>query len=239
MDRTDARLYLVPVWLGEAGGSEWLAPIIVDTVGRVEHFFVEHERTARRMLRRIDPLFDLDRIQLHRLDKDSTEEDLDAYLRVALENGNTAILSEAGMPAIADPGARLIARAHAAGVRVVPLAGPSAFLLALAASGLNGQRFCFHGYLPRDRHERRQAIQQIERDLQRSGTTQLFMETPYRNQALIGELLRTLSPGTALCVAMDLTQPGEQVRMCTVAEWRRTRVELPEVPAVFLIGVAQ
>ncbi|MCB0792186.1 MAG: SAM-dependent methyltransferase [Flavobacteriales bacterium] len=213
-----------------------MAPNVVETIRHIRHFFVEHERTARRTLRRMDPEFDLDRVHLYRLDKDSTEEDLDALLRIALEHGNTAILSEAGMPAIADPGARLVARAHVAGVRVVPLAGPSSFPLALAASGLNGQQFCFHGYLPRDRHERRQALQRIEREMKRTGATQMFMETPYRNRALLDELLRALSPGTLLCVALDLTQPGEQIVTRTVAEWRSSQVELPEAPALFLIG---
>lgn len=228
-------LYLLPVWLGEAGGTELMPPRNIATAARLVHFFCEHERTARRMLRRLCPGLDLNAITLHRLDKDSTEAELSAMLSVLREH-DAAIISEAGMPCIADPGARLVARAHDAGVRVEPLTGPSSLLLALAASGLNGQRFTFHGYLPREQDRRRQALRELERQALHGGGAQLFIETPYRNDALLADALAVCQPGTRLCIAADLDQPGGSVITRTMAGWRAAGTAPGKRPCVFILG---
>ena len=173
-------MYLLPVWLGDHGGVEQLPPENVVLAQRIILFFCEHEKTARRMLRRMVPDLDLSALELHRLDKDTSDAEAASMLALMKDGRDAAIISEAGMPGIADPGAALVRAAHVQGVRVVPLIGPSSLTLALAASGLNGQRFTFHGYLPIKPGERRAAIKRLESEAVRTGAAQLFIETPYR-----------------------------------------------------------
>ncbi len=229
-------LYLMPVWLGDAGGVEQMPPENIAVAARITLWFAEEEKTARRMLRRLVPTIDLGALEMHRLDKDSDAEDVAAMIALLKGGRDGAIITEAGMPGIADPGAALVRAAHAVGIQVVPLTGPSSLFLALAASGLNGQTFTFHGYLPRDARERTQAIQRLERDCQRSGAAQLFIETPYRNDALLADLLRTCGPGTMLTLAVDLTQPGGTVITRSIAHWRKENSSIGKRPAVFILG---
>jgi 16S rRNA (cytidine1402-2'-O)-methyltransferase len=228
-------LYLLPVWLGEAGGPEMMPPANIAIAERVKIFFCEHERTARQMLRRMSATIDLNAIALHRLDKDTSEVEL-AQMAALLKDHTAAIISEAGMPCIADPGARLVARAHDAGITVVPLTGPTSLMLALAASGMNGQRFTFHGYLPREGPARKLALKQVEQDARRNGGAQLFIETPYRNDAMLADAIGTLEGGTRLCIAIDLEQPGGSVQTRTIAAWRKHTPTLGKRPCVFIIG---
>lgn len=228
-------LYLLPVWLGEEGGVDLLPPANIAIAGRVQHFFCEHERTARRMLRRMSPDIDLNTIVLHRLDKDTTDLELSGMIAV-LKTHDGAIISEAGMPCIADPGAKLVARAHQAGIKVQPLTGPSSLLLALAASGMNGQRFTFHGYLPRESAARRQELKRLEQDAQRTGGAHLFIETPYRNEALLEDALSICSERTRLCIAVDLDLPTASVVSRPLSEWKKHRPKLDKRPCVFIIG---
>ncbi|MCW5897981.1 MAG: SAM-dependent methyltransferase [Flavobacteriales bacterium] len=227
----------MPVWLGEAGGVEQLPPENLAIAGRIGLWFAEEEKTARRMLRRMLPTIDLAAQEIHRFDKDSDDHDAQRLIALLRDGRDAAILSEAGMPGIADPGAKLVRAAHAQGITVVPLTGPSSLLLALAASGLNGQAFTFHGYLPRDARERRQAIQRLEREAQRTGAAQLFIETPYRNDAMMEDLLRSCVPGTLLAVAVDLTQPSGSVVTHDIATWRKVYRPIGKRPAVFILGV--
>lgn len=229
-------LYLLPVWLGDHGGVEQMPPENVAIAGGIDLWFCEHEKTARHMLRRLVPAISLPQLQMHRLDKDTTVEEATGFIRLLKDGRNGAIISEAGMPGVADPGARLVHAAHQLGVKVVPLVGPSSILLALAASGLNGQSFTFHGYLPVKPHERKPAIKRIEHEAVRTGGAQLFIETPYRNDALLVDLLKELAPGTVLTIAIDLTQPGGNVRSMEVARWRTEKPDLGKRPAVFIIG---
>lgn len=229
-------LYLMPVWLGEHGGPEMLPPQNLSIAKGIRTWFTEHEKTARQMLRRMLPNVDLGAQRMMRLDKDSTAAEVDAMVRVLAAGEDGAILSEAGMPGIADPGALLVAAAHRAGIPVVPLVGPSSLLLALAASGLNGQQFTFHGYLPRTPQERRAAIRRLEAEAERTQGAQLFIETPYRNDALVEDLLRTCAPDTLLTLAVDLTQPDGQVRTCAVREWQKAPWMPGKRPAVFILG---
>lgn len=236
MLRGNGVLYLMPVWLGELGGTEQLPPENIAIAGRVDLWFAEHEKTARLMLRRMLPEIDLQRQEIHRFDKDGTTAEAEALLRLMQGGRDAAVISEAGMPGIADPGALLVRAAHRIGIRVVPLTGPSSMMLALAASGLNGQRFTFHGYLPRTPQERKQAIRKIEADALRSGGAELFMETPYRNDVLLGELLQTCASSTLLTIAVDVTQPGGSVETRSVSNWSKDTPILGKRPAVFILG---
>lgn len=228
-------LYLLPVWLGDAGGTELLPPANIAVAERLKLFFCENVRTARRMLRRMSKTIDLDSITFHILDKGTTPEEMDRYTSL-LGSQDAAIISEAGMPAIADPGARLVARAHRKGVAVLPLTGPSSLFLALAASGLNGQQFTFHGYLPREAGPRKQQIKKLEQAALHSGAAQLFIETPYRNDALFGNLLATCAATTRLCIAIHLEQPDGSVTTRAIGEWKKDRPVLGKRPCVFILG---
>lgn len=234
--KLDGALYLLPVWLGDGGGPELLPPVNIAVAERVKLFFCEHERTARRMLRRMSAAIDLGALELLVLDKDTPAADLDAYARL-LGTQDAAIISEAGMPCIADPGARLVAAAHRKGVRVVPLTGPSSLFLALAASGLNGQQFVFHGYLPREPAARRAQLKKLEQHAQQSGAAQLFIETPYRNEVLLQALLEHLQHNTRLSVSSGLTLPTARTHSRPVKFWRQ-QPHGPDkhTPAVFAIG---
>ncbi|MCC6400555.1 MAG: SAM-dependent methyltransferase [Flavobacteriales bacterium] len=232
----EAILHLIPVWLGEAGGTDQLAPMSLQAVREVRTYYVEHERSARRALRRMDPGFDLDRIDLHVLDKDTDDATVRRYAERVREVGQAAVLSESGMPCIADPGARLVALAHTMNIEVRPHPGPSSLLLALAASGLDGQHFVFHGYLPREADERRRVLRAIAQDAQRTGRSQLFIETPYRNDALLADLLRTVDGGLRLSIAAELMQPDAFIRTRTVNEWRSDTPALKDRRTVFVLG---
>jgi len=235
-ERVYGTLYLLPVWLGDVGGTEQLPAMNVEVVKRITLFFTENEKTARRILRRMDPTIDLPSQEMHRLDKDTSMHEATALLQYMKGGRDAAILSEAGMPGIADPGARLVHAAHIAGVEVVPLTGPSSLFLALAASGLNGQQFTFHGYLPVKTPERKAAIKRLEQEIARTGGAQLFIETPYRNDAMLNDLLSTCASNTLLTVAIDLTQPGGSTVTRSISAWKRKVPILGKRPAVFILG---
>ncbi|MBK9177567.1 MAG: SAM-dependent methyltransferase [Flavobacteriales bacterium] len=226
----------MPVWLGNHGGTDQLPPENVILAQRIDLYFCEQEKTARGMLRRMVPTIDLSRLEMHRLDKETSAAEAMRMLALMKDGRDAAVISEAGMPGIADPGALLAGAAHRSGIVVVPLIGPSSVVLALAASGLNGQHFTFHGYLPVKPKERKQAIRRLEQDAVRTGAAQLFIETPYRNDALLADLLSTCAPSTALTIAVDLTQPGGSVRTLEIAQWRIEPLVLGKRPTVFIIG---
>jgi len=235
-ERAYGTLYLLPVWLGDVGGTEQLPVQNIEVLRSISLFFTENEKTARRMLRRMDPSIDLPAQEMHRLDKDTIMHEATSLLQHMKGGRDAAILSEAGMPGIADPGARLVHAAHLAGVEVVPLTGPSSLFLALAASGLNGQQFTFHGYLPVKTPERKAAIKRLEQEITRTGGAQLFIETPYRNDAMLNDLLTTCSPDILLTVAIDLTQPGGSTITRSIAAWKKRIPVLGKRPAVFILG---
>ena len=229
---SSGRLFLIPTDLASGTVDAWVGAHLKEAVASLRHFVVEHPKTARQFLKSLGlPLADL---QLDVLDEHSKGADAAALAR-HLESGDLGLLSEAGCPAIADPGAMLVEEAHRLGARVIPLVGPSSLVMALMASGLNGQRFAFHGYLPQRSPEREQAIQRIEERSRREGETQLFIEAPYRNDQLLSALLATCGSGTRLCLATDLTAAGEQVMTRTIAEWAKAVPKLDRRPTVFLL----
>ncbi len=230
------RLFILPAWLSEDTLPEAVVPAaVIERIRSLEAFVVEDAKAARAWLAACRHPRPLRELSFAELNEHTPGERVPALLAPALAGTDLGLLSEAGLPAIADPGAQLVATAHARGVVVVPLVGPSSILLALAASGLEGQRFRFLGYLPADAAERRKRIAEIERDSAQRVETQIFIETPYRNDAMLSDLLGTCRGATRLAVAADLTSPAEWIRMQSVEAWRGKPVTLGKRPAIFLL----
>lgn len=228
-------LYLIPVTLGDVPHERVLPAYNREVVGEIRHFIVEEVRTARRFLRRMDPQFPIDDCTFYPMGKHADERLFTQYL-APLEAGHpVGVISEAGCPAVADPGADLVAIAQRRGLRVVPLVGPNSMILAVMASGLNGQSFAFTGYLPVDPAERARRLRTLETRAQTERQTQLCIEAPYRNRKLFDALLQTLRPTTRLCIAAGLTTPDEWVHTHTIREWKNlTLPDINRTPALFL-----
>jgi len=230
-------LYLIPVELGDVPHSHILPAANHDIVCSIRHFAVEDVRSARRFLRRVDAAFDIDGATFYPMGKHADAAVYAECLKPLEQGLSVGVISEAGCPAVADPGADIVALAQRRGLKVVPLVGPSSMLLAVMASGLGGQSFAFTGYLPIDDAERERCIRRLEKRAWDERQTQLFIETPYRNIRMFAHLLRVLKPQTRLCVAAAITTPDEYIRTRTVAEWRRhAQPDIDRKPAIFLIG---
>jgi 16S rRNA (cytidine1402-2'-O)-methyltransferase len=231
------RLFLVPNLLGVVPPEEVLPHRTIAVARALKHFVVETPKAARQFIKSLQSEQPIQSIDFARLDVNTLPHRVPQLLQPALDGVDLGLLSDAGCPGVADPGALLVAAAHRAGVRVVPLVGPSAVLLALMAAGMNGQQFAFHGYLPVAPEARIKALKALDDAVARSGVTQIFIETPYRNDALLAATLAACRATTELCVAADLTLPTEQVIRRPIAQWRdRARSELSRRPAIFLLG---
>jgi 16S rRNA (cytidine1402-2'-O)-methyltransferase len=229
-------LYLIPTQLADPFEPGQILPTsVIATARRLDFFVAENAKSARAFLKAIGVTRPLSTISIHELDKHAKAELMVDLLAPLLTGNDMGLVSEAGAPAVADPGALVVAAAHAAGARVAPLVGPSSLLLGLMASGLNGQNFAFHGYLPQEKSARCRAILDLERESRQRNMTQLFIETPYRNQAMYADLLLTLAPATRLCIASNLTGLTENVRTRTIFQWRGHPTELEKSPTLFLI----
>lgn len=229
-------LYLIPSTLGEAPPADVLPVHTIETARKLDYFVVEHAKSARRFLSQIQTETPLQSLEMAELSEHTAAAELPALLAPLLAGRDAGLLSEAGCPGVADPGAELVALAHQRGVRVVPLVGPSSILLALMASGLNGQGFAFRGYLPVDEAARSKAIVALEADSARLKQTQIFIETPYRNHKLLTALLAQCRLGTRICVATDLTLPTEWVLTRKVSEWKASSIsDLNKRPSIFLL----
>lgn len=227
-------LYLIPNTLGEDNFSFVLPDEVKSVIESLDYFIVENERTARAYIKRLLPDKIQKDIHVEIIDKHTDPLDLPGFLR-PIENGkNAGIISEAGVPCIADPGAEIVSIAHRKGLKVIPLVGPSSILLALMASGFNGQQFAFRGYLPFDQQIRKRVFQAMNKDI-KDGITQIFMETPYRNNKLLEELLKIMHPETKLCIACDITLENEYIRTKTIANWVGSLPDLHKRPTIFLI----
>jgi 16S rRNA (cytidine1402-2'-O)-methyltransferase len=228
-------LYLIPTPLGE-GDITWMIPAAVrQCIAGLGHYIVEHPKTARRFLKQIGCILPLQTIRMQVLNEHTQLKEFADLLAPLLAGNDIGLLSEAGCPAVADPGAGLIRLAHQKNVRVVPLVGPSSILLALMASGLNGQRFVFHGYLPVEKNRRVRTIVDLEKDSIARDQTQIFIETPYRNQKLLESLVFTCNNDTVLCIACNLTLASETISTRTVREWKRALPDLRDKPTIFLL----
>ncbi len=229
------KLYLIPTTLGEMQPEDVLPQTIKRSIDFIDHYIVENEKTARRFIKSVHPEKKQSELKLSLLNKHTEESD---YLKMTdpLLNGmNVGLVSEAGCPGVADPGAVIVKIAHEKGIQVIPLVGPSSILLAIMASGMNGQSFAFNGYLPIDAGEKRNAIKQFERLSQEKNQSQLFIETPYRNNKLLDDLIQILNPQTHLCIACDITLPTEFIKTKTVNEWKKNKVDLHKRPCIFII----
>jgi 16S rRNA (cytidine1402-2'-O)-methyltransferase len=228
-------LYLIPVPLAEGSVAKAVPPLHHTIINNLHHYIVENEKTARHWLKAMDlqtPQSDL-KIQVY--GKHSEKRSLGEYF-TDLESGkDVGLMSEAGCPAIADPGSELVAEAHHRRIKVVPLVGPSSIMLALMASGLNGQSFAFYGYLPIDKAERSRRIKELEGLSERLKQTQIFIETPFRNNQLLEEILRSCHPNTKLCVAVNLTADDEEIHSASIADWRKKKTDFHKKPAIFLL----
>jgi len=228
-----AKVYLIPSLLDE-DGTNAIPPYVADAVKDCTVFFVENERTARRFLKKIWKEMFIDDYEWFVIDKGEAEIQ-NIFKEKIKQNKNIGIISEAGCPGVADPGQFLIATAHEKNVEIRPLVGPNSILLALMASGMNGQQFQFAGYLPIDASQRVKTIKELEAESQKKNCTQIFIETPYRNNQLVEALLKTCKPSTRLCLAADLTGKSEWIKTKTIADWKKEKVDLHKRPAIFLL----
>ena len=228
-----AIVYLIPSLLDE-NGLHTIPPYITDTIKKCGVFFVENERTSRRFLKQLWKEMVIDNYEWFTIHK-AEEEAISIFKQKLKEGKIIGIISEAGCPGVADPGQLLIAAAQEMNVEVKPLVGPNSILLALMASGMNGQQFHFAGYLPIDNQQRMQAIKELETESKKKNCTQLFIETPYRNNQLIEVILKTCSPSTRLCIAVDITGEKEWIKTKTVAEWKKEKIDIHKRPAIFLL----
>ncbi|RZF29499.1 SAM-dependent methyltransferase [Paraburkholderia sp. UYCP14C] len=235
-------LYLIPNTLGEGDASalELVLPAPVRARAASLHYYIgENAKTTRAFLKKVGTERPIQEIEIRELNVNTPPGEIDKLLAPLLSGTDAGLVSEAGCPAVADPGALLVRRAHERGVKVVPLVGPSSILLALMASGLNGQSFAFHGYLPVDAAERAKRLRDLEQQSRKSRQTQIFIETPYRNRALLDTLLASCVPSTLVCVAVDLTLPSETIASRSVADWKKKpEIDLHKRPAIFLILAA-
>jgi 16S rRNA (cytidine1402-2'-O)-methyltransferase len=229
-------LYLIPNTLGGDNPGEVIPEGVVGKLQELDHFIVENERNARRFLIKCGYQKPIDSVRFFLLNKHTSTAEKREYVKLCTEGQDMGVISEAGLPGVADPGAEIVGLAHHSGIRIVPLTGPSSILLALMSSGMNGQEFCFHGYLPVKPHERKSRIRELEIATKKTGATQIFIETPYRNNALLQALMESCNDTTRLCIACDLTLPGEYIKSQKISSWKKERVDLHKRPCIFLIN---
>ncbi len=229
-------LYLTPNLLGDTDPNRVLPPYNTTIINNLHHFIVENIRTTRRFLKKINKEIDIDSLTFYELNQHTPAAAVTTYITPLLNGTDMGIISEAGCPAIADPGAAIVELAQRHGIRVIPLVGPSSILLALMASGFNGQTFAFRGYLPIDASQRTQQIKQLEKRTRTHDETQIFIETPYRNSRILQDLTTTCDPSTRLCVAAAITTPNEYIRTLTIREWKKQPLpDLTKQPTIYLL----
>ncbi|HNW69868.1 MAG TPA: SAM-dependent methyltransferase [Bacteroidales bacterium] len=235
---TKGKLFLLPSSLGDtAEVSDVIPELTQKIIKSLDIFIVEELKTARRFLKKIDKNINIDATEFLIFNEHSVKENISQYIEPLLKGRNVGLLSEAGLPCIADPGAEIVAEAHRQRIEVVPLTGPSSLFLALIASGFNGQNFAFHGYLPVDKNLRAKKVRQLELYAQQHKQTQLFIETPYRNHQMIQTILENCGDETLLCVAADLTLPSQKIISLPVKLWKKITFDLQKHPAVFLLYI--
>jgi 16S rRNA (cytidine1402-2'-O)-methyltransferase len=233
------KLFLLPSSLGDTSEISDVIPELTQKIIKsLEIFIVEELKTARRFLKKVDKSINIDALEFLIFNEHSLKENISQYMEPLLKGKNVGLLSEAGLPCIADPGAEIVAEAHRQRIEVVPLTGPSSLLLALIASGFNGQHFTFHGYLPVDKNLRAKKVRQLELFAQQQKQTQLFIETPYRNHQMIQTILENCGDETLLCVAADLTLPSQKIISLPVKMWKKISFDLQKHPAVFLLYIS-
>lgn len=235
MDKQKGKLYLIPTTLGDNEPLEVLPYSVKNTIEALSYFIVENEKTARAFIKKITPHKSQPSLTIYKIDKYADKIEVTTYLDVCEQGISVGLLSEAGVPAIADPGADVVKMAHQKGIQVVPLVGPSSIILAMMASGFNGQNFAFNGYLPIDNAERKAAIKNLEKLSKDKNQSQIFIETPFRNEKMLSDLKSVLASTTKLCVACDITLSTEYIKTLEVKDWQRENPNLHKRPTIFII----
>ncbi|MEG1838484.1 MAG: SAM-dependent methyltransferase [Bacteroidaceae bacterium] len=231
----DVALYLLPVTLGDTTIESVLPAYNKEITLQIKHFIVEDVRSARRFLKKVDKDINIDSLTFYTLNKHTSPEEISGYLKPLINGESMGVISEAGCPAIADPGADVVAIAQRKGLKIIPLVGPSSIILSVMASGFNGQSFAFYGYLPIEPDERTKMIKHLEQRAYNESQTQLFIETPYRNNKMMEDIIRNCRPQTRLCIAANITCEDEYIRTKTVKEWQGKLPDLSKIPCIFLI----
>ena len=230
------KLYLIPTTLGEEGDPNDVLPqTIKRSIDFIDDYIVENEKTARKFVKSIQPTKVQSTLRLSSLNKHTEVSEHSKMLQPCLEGKNVGLMSQAGCPGVADPGAVIVKLAHEKGIQVVPLVGPSSILLAIMASGMNGQSFAFNGYIPIDKSEKKAALKNLERLSQDKNQSQIFIETPYRNNKMLEDIIQALNPSTYICVATDITLPTEFIKTMRASEWKKIKVDLHNRPTIFII----
>lgn len=234
-DNPKGKLYLIPTTLGESDPMDVLPQTVKRAIDFIDHYIVENEKTARRFIKAVNAQKVQAELKISLLNKHTEVSEHNAMIKPCLEGINVGLMSEAGCPGVADPGAVIVKIAHEKGIQVVPLVGPSSILLAMMASGMNGQSFAFNGYLPIDKSDKKSALKNFEKLSSDKNQSQIFIETPYRNNKLLEDILSALQPNTHLCIAADITLPTEYIKTLSVADWKKTKVDLHNRPTIFII----
>lgn len=236
MEKEKGIVLLIPTFLGEAEYQSVMPERIRTEIERLRFFAVENEKTARRYIKKVVPAAIIDELTFFPIGKHSTEEDILHCIEPCMKGHDVGIISEAGVPAVADPGAAVVALAHTKNIRVVPLSGPSSILMGLMASGLSGQNFAFNGYLPIGKAERRARLRELESIALRGASAQIFIETPFRNVQMFSDVIEALSPRTMLCIACDISTQNEYIRTMSIGEWKKMGVpDINKRPSIFII----
>ena len=235
MESKKGNLYLIPCTLGENSPLEVLPLLVKKAVENIDYYIVEHEKSARRFIKAVASKKSQSSLHIEEINKFTKPQDIPQMLEPCLKGLDVGVISDAGCPGIADPGAAVVAQAHKNGIKVVPLVGPSSILLAMMASGFNGQNFAFNGYLPIDKAERKAKIKQLEKRSIQDNQSQLFIETPYRNNQMLESLTTALQKNTDICVACDITLSTEYIRTAPAKDWKRIKVDLHKRPTMFII----
>lgn len=228
-------LFLLPVPLAENTADAVLPILHKELINRIDTYIVENEKTARHWLKHTGLTQPQSKLTIHVYGKHADKTDLSVFIKDLLQGKDVGLMSDAGCPAVADPGSDIVAEAHKKGIKVVPLTGPSSIMLALMASGFNGQSFVFHGYLPIDKVQRSKRLKELESDSVKHKQTQIFIETPFRNNQMLEEILRACHPQTRLCVACNITAPDEFISSAPIGQWKSLKVDLHKKPAIFLL----
>ena len=236
MPKSSASLFLIPTPLANDNISKWVTSFHIEIIKSIDVFIVEELKTARRFLKAVGYEGNFDNVDFFILNEHSSLNEIDECFKPLAAGKNVGLLSEAGMPCIADPGSLIVAMAHDKNINVCPLPGSASMILALAASGFNGQSFVFHGYIPIDKNARRNFIRDMENIAFKNGQSQIFIETPYRNQSLLNAMYEVLKINTKLCIAMGIGGNNEFIKTKTIEEWKRANIQLPKLPAVFILG---
>lgn len=230
------KVYMLPITMGDGDAEKVIPTYVIERILSIRYFVVENIRTTRRFLRKLDSAFPIDDSQFFELNKHTKPTEIASYLNPCKKGNDIGVMSEAGVPGVADPGSDVVAIAHQQNIQVIPLVGPSSILMGVMASGLNGQNFAFNGYIPIKGGERIKRIKQLEKRVFAENQAQVFIETPYRNNALLNDFLSNCLPETKLCIAANISNENEFIKTMKIKAWKKQAIDLNKIPAIFILG---